>query len=693
MDINININCTIKNIPSYAFQGCKEVSFSNPDKIENIGNYSFANTKLIDIQLNNVKKIGDYAFGSASMNLLKIGDKLTDLHNTALIDSTINKLMITETENFLTISGMLVDIKKGAIVHVNNIKGEVVIPEQVHTLNSDTFVNCENLTKVSTNKVKKISSHTFVNCVNLTEVNFNSFVETIDKNVFKECPNVDSLSLCFLGKSREEPKGISYLFENMIKEYVFKKITIIDGKFASEPFKNCKEIQLLDVQRVLVKKLAPGVFKDLTIGELVIPDTATKIEEYAFDKTFIEKVINRNNKYIALKDSCIYNSHKLIYCHIATNPKLIIPKIIAEISTGAFQICTEVSHLEIENDDIVFNNALENISLLPSLTIGKIGATLNEIIPNCIKTLVSLNYRGVDFNKGFLNGVTQLNNLDLLQLRKLSKDAVSKIKNPLEITLLNAGTSLEILDLEFLRKTKIENINIMDNKTYRSHNNMVVDNRSNAIVYVANNTPEKVVIDINVNKIADKAFKQCSNLVSINTGKVQQIGNEVFADCESLKEVIITNACTSIGENIIKDCFVLKNLQVPFVGKTLAEIDKISYLLDNERENVLNLITITNQPVIDGTFANSKNIAKIILTEATTTINSHSFAGCVDLKEISITNMAQNVGAFLFFGCKRKMVAHVHSKNSTVVWAKEWRKVKKGNFFSKVKVNYAVVDN
>ncbi|MFI3252111.1 MAG: leucine-rich repeat protein, partial [bacterium] len=690
MNINIEVACEMKNISNYAFNGCKEVVFSHPDKIETIGAYAFSNSVLGEMIFDNVATIDEYAFSNSQMVSLKIGNKLTDFHNTTLIDAVVDDLSIVETDDFLTLNEMLVDIKKGAIVHVNNISGEITIPDQVHTLNSNTFVNCNELTKVNTNKVKTISQNTFVNCEKLEGLVVDVNVDTIEGEIFKNCPSIDSLYLTFLGLNRETGKDIGYLFERMEVNRAFKNITITEGLICTEPFRNCSSIETLDLQKVEIVKMESGLFRNLNINTLVIPDSTTSIKEYAFDNTRISNLINRSNKNVSVSDGCIYAENKLIYCCAEESPKIAIPKTTKEILPGAFQICHTITNLEIENDSIKFNNSFKDVTKLNTITIGKVKGLLSEIFTTAITTIDVINYKGVDFNEGFLNGLCDLITLNVLNLKSLKTSMLTKRDELLKISFLNMGAALNELDAEALRLCSIDHVNIVKNEFYSSPANMVIDNRNSSIIFAANQISEKIVIEHNVKKIADKAFKNNSKLTHMNTGKIQEIGNEAFMGCENLKDINITNMCNVIGENIIKKCENLEIISIPFIGSSINKTEKISSLVELDRALPIKVISITNQAIIDGTFAYAKNILRVSFGDATTTINANSFNSCADIKEISIPATTKNVGEFVFFNCKRKITAFVYSRKATESWSKDWKKVKAGNFFSSIKVSYSV---
>ena len=105
-----------------------------------------------------------------------------------------------------------------------------------------------------------------------------------------------------------------------------------------------------------------------------------------------------------------------------------------------------------------------------------------------------------------------------------------------------------------------------------------------------------------VSKIADNAFANCGNLISVTIpNSVTSIGRSVFNNCSCLTSVTIGNSVTSIGESAFYGCGSLVSANIP---------------------------------------------------KSVTSIGSHAFYGCGSLVSANIPKSVTSIGSYAFFGCR-----------------------------------------
>ena len=75
---------------------------------------------------------------------------------------------------------------------------------------------------------------------------------------------------------------------------------------------------------------------------------------------------------------------------------------------------------------------------------------------------------------------------------------------------------------------------------------------------------KQVIIDDGVTTIGEWAFRGCSSLTSVTIpNSVTTIGEEAFRDCSSLTSITIPNSVTTIGESAFSDCSSLTSIRIP----------------------------------------------------------------------------------------------------------------------------------
>ena len=114
---------------------------------------------------------------------------------------------------------------------------------------------------------------------------------------------------------------------------------------------------------------------------------------------------------------------------------------------------------------------------------------------------------------------------------------------------------------------------------------------------------------------------------------VTSIGDNAFNGCSRLREITIPESVKSIGDNAFKDCSRLTQITIP--GS--------DYSNDN-------IIPKSVKSIGDGAFKNCSSIKDVDI-KAVKTIGNGAFAGCSRLREIYIPESVRSIGAEAFKDC------------------------------------------
>lgn len=133
--------------------------------------------------------------------------------------------------------------------------------------------------------------------------------------------------------------------------------------------------------------------------------------------------------------------------------------------------------------------------------------------------------------------------------------------------------------------------------------------------------------------------------IIINDG-VTSIGDNAFFECNALQSIIIPDSVTNIGENVFWDCHSLTSITIP---DSVTRIGGGSFHYCNN----LTSVTISNGITIieDGTFYRCSNLTSITIPNSVIYISNVAFGHCDSLTSITIPNNVTYIGNRSFYEC------------------------------------------
>jgi hypothetical protein len=150
-----------------------------------------------------------------------------------------------------------------------------------------------------------------------------------------------------------------------------------------------------------------------------------------------------------------------------------------------------------------------------------------------------------------------------------------------------------------------------------------------------------------VTSIGNKAFADCDSLKSVViTNNVKMIDDYAFANCKNLSSIILPDSMECIGTDVFAGNISLNSINVP------AGITQISSNLFRGCENLVSVSLPNSITGIDyNAFENCKNIKSITIPNSVKYIKTGAFSNCKHLTDVTISNSVNKISAETFIGC------------------------------------------
>ncbi len=513
---------------------------------------------------------------------------------------------------------------------------EVENLELVKYIGERAFEGCSALKSVKLDGVLSIDNSAFKDCTALEAVVLPETVETVGYMAFRGCRNLNSLTVAYIGSTENDVREFGYIF----------------GSNRDVPT-NLKYVTVLKTNKVI----SAGAFAGIGgVQEITLPATVETIEENAFAR-------------------CV----SLASVRLGENAEINDFSAVKEIGAKAFE------NVKFAKITLPFIGNKENGEFT---NFGYVFAGANEDAPEYLEEVTII--KATQISSYAFSGSKNLEKITLPDgVKKIGESAFSGCVKLKELV-YDAERVEEMGDMAFADCDSLESLTLpfIGNKENGDYNNFgYVFNGSlgNA------NIPEKLttVVILRGSKIADKAFENCSDIVSLTIPKVTSIGVEAFKDCSALKEIrygeqgeinYLPKEITSIGKSAFEGCFEegfsgywdyelgmyvqeTVSLTLPFVGRDSGlnekeEDETIGYIFGSNENMPRSLVEVIlldgaqgERTIAQSAFEGCTYLEKITLGDNVDEIAMDAFKDCTALTSVVVAENVKTIGFGAFEGC------------------------------------------
>ena len=543
-------------IPDYI--DCYKVCSISKNAFEN--NRSFASITISD----SVTSIGDQAFGGCT--------SLKTVNYTGDIESWLKISFSNHYSNPLS---------NGASIYFNGkLVTDVVVPDTIKKI-SYAFSGCTSITSITIpDSVTSIDDGAFYGCTSLASITIPDSVTSIGSYAFYGCTSLTSISI---------PDSVTsignYAFYGCTS---LASITISDELKSIEhnAFQGCLIEQLIFIDGTCgISAKLTQYFPD-SINSVIIPDSVTSIGDGTFNSyTNLKTVYYTGDIESWLKKpSNFYNSNLLcngasLYINDELVTNVIVPDTITKINNYAFYKWTWLTSITIPGSvTSIGNYAFYGCTSLTSITIGNSLTSIGEYAFLGCKSLASITIPDSVTSIGdyAFYGCTNLVSITIpSSVTSIGSGAFERCKSLASITIPDSVTSIGSGAFECC--TSLASITIPDSVT-----------SSGGSAFERCTSLASITIPESVTSIGNYAFEGCKNLKTVNyTGDIESWmkisfysyssnpccynGALPYFNGELVTDVVVPDAITKINSYAFYNCTGLTSITIPDSVTSISE--------------------------------------------------------------------------------------------------------------------------
>ena len=519
---------------------------------------------------------------------------------------------------------------------------EVVGGSGVVSIGDLAFLGCQRLSEFEMGRnLQHIGHAAFEGCASLVSIHLPDSVTSIGSDAFRGCSNITSFVMS---------QGIE---------------AIPDGMFYE-----CRSLPDIDIPSGVTEIGTAAFFRCVSLTEMVIPDGVDRINGLLFAECVNLRSVGLSSKILSIE------SFAFAYCHSLVSLEL--PEGLRSIGGQAFVECRSLTEIVFpESLEVVGRAAFNSCS---GLRFVKIPAALRDIGIGFFSCSSIEYFEVATLNSSYSSRDGVLFNADgtvLLNYPAAKVGAYSIPDNVVEIGWVDGIDGLTAVFIpagvlvgpgrSFISCPALVSINVDPaNPVYSSLDGVLFNKDGTELLKFPGGKPGDYTIPDNCPSVASSAFSGCRFLeeVFVPTG-VMTIGDRAFGNCSSLLSVKVdeSNANYSSVDGVF--CSKDGTTLIQFPGgregsyEVPGRVQKIEPWTFYGCRWLKKIVWRPELVSIPGyAFADCASLETIVIPEGVSSIGGNAFDNCDSLQTITFPASVIELGNYPFYHCERFVGAY-----------------------------------
>ena len=541
---------------------------------------------------------------------------------------------------------------------------EIILPEEVTIIGVDAFIGCSSLESIELPiGMTTICEWAFGGCSSLTNIALPEGLTRIGKCAFSGCSSLTGIEVDSNNEYYSSIDGVLYnkdITELVMCPDVKDKINIPDSvtSIGDYAFYDCKNLTGIELPEGITSIGDYAFYGCSSLTSIELPKGLTSIGDYAFEDCSSLTSIELPKGLTSIGDYAFED------CSSLTSIEL--PEEITSIGNRVFNNCSNLTSIEVDSNNeyyssiegVLYNKDITELIICPvrkdKIAIPDSVTSIYDYAFYYCSNLTSINLpEGIKSigNSAFYHcssltsinlpiGITSIGDSALLECRSLVAygysdsyaESYTKENNIPFVALDKEQEYGDVLcggicgaNAMYLLYDSGTLVISGSGWTYRNafHNNQDIKN---------------VIINEGITEIGEDAFGGCSSLTSIELPSgITSIDDYLFYGCSSLESINIPDSIADIGYDVFYGCINLNSIEVDDNNEYYSSIEGVLY--DKDIKTLINCpggkenINIPDSVISIGAraFNGCENLTSVILHEGITEIGEGAFWGCWNL--------------------------------------------------------------